>query len=259
MGTARDEANLGREPSVEDPSAVNRRGFGGIFVGAPLDVVKLVAAVLMVIDHVNVVFLKHDANVLWKLGRIAFPLFAFALACNLQRGTKAAGYVGVLLLLGAISQPIYAVALGAGDGNTLFTLAVGATILTALRSQNPVLQHAVFFAGAVAIFSSFLPARSGLDFGLAGMLFPAALFMVMDGGRSHVIWLVLMLVGLNWYYPNPWELAPIGTAMFTAAGVVTVLLLAAAFKNRPRFLPRYALHFFYPGHLLVLMAIYRLA
>jgi hypothetical protein len=253
------KADLGHQSSVETPDAANLPGFASTFDGAPLDVVKLIAAGLMVIDHVNVVFLKHDINILWQLGRIAFPLFAFALACNLQRGTSAPVYVGMLLLLGTISQPIYTLTLGGVDGNTLFTLAVGATILTALRSQNLLLQHAVFFVGALAIFSPFVPARSGLDFGLAGMLFPAALFMVMDGWRSHVVWLVLILVGLNWYYPNPWELAPIGTALFTAAGVVTVLLLAAAFRNRPRFLPRYALHVFYPGHLLVLMAIHKLA
>ncbi len=36
-----------------------------------------------------------------------------------------------------------------------------------------------------------------------------------------------------------------------------VLVLALAVRNRPRFLSRYALHIFYPGHLLLLLVISR--
>ncbi len=246
----------GSEARLERKSAPKSPAVAEIFAGAPLDVVKLIAAGLMVIDHVNIIFLSHDANIAWNLGRISFPLFAFALACNLQRGTRVHEYVGMLLLLGAVSQPLYATALGSTDGNTLFTLAVGAAILTVLRSRNLLLQHAIFFGGVAAIFSPLVRARSGLDFGLAGMLFPAALFLVMEGRRSHAIWLALLLVGLNWHYPNPWQLAPIATAFYAGAAGIAILLLAVSFRSRPRFLPRYALHIFYPGHLLLLMAIH---
>jgi hypothetical protein len=40
--------------------------------------------------RVNYVFLGHTANIMWYLGRPAFPLFAFAVACNLQRGDEVA-------------------------------------------------------------------------------------------------------------------------------------------------------------------------
>jgi hypothetical protein len=255
MVGAGDEAKLERKPTAETPVAREPHGIADIFSGAPLDVVKLVAAILMVADHVNVIFLEHEANTWWKLGRIAFPLFCFALACNLQRGTRVPEYVGMLLLLGAVSQPIYAMALGGEDGNILFTLAVGATILVALRTRSLLLQHAVLATGVAAIFSPWIRARSGLDFGLAGMLLPAAVFMVMDGRRSHVVWLALLLVGLNWHHPSPLQFHPWSAALFAGVGSIVVILLAIAFRHRPRFLPRYALHVFYPGHLLALMAI----
>jgi hypothetical protein len=255
MVTGSEEARSGREQGVEARVAPAAPGLADMFSGAPLDVVKLVAAILMVVDHVNVIFLAHEANIWWKLGRIVFPLFCFATACNLRRGTRVPDYVGMLLLLGVVSQPIYAKALTADDGNILFTLAVGATILTALRTRGLWLQHAVLGIGVVAVFSPWIRARSGLDFGLAGMLFPSALFLVMDGRWSHVVWLALLLVGLNWHQPNPMQFAPLSAALFAGVGSIAVVLLALAFRHRPRFLPRYALHVFYPAHLLVLMAI----
>jgi hypothetical protein len=95
-----------------------------------------------------------------------------------------------------------------------------------------------------------------LDFGLAGMLLPAALCLVLEGRRSHALWLALLLFALNWYpVDNPWKLQPIQVACFAGGVSVLVALAALALKNRARFLPRYALHVFYPGHLLVLLAI----
>jgi len=99
-------------------------GFADMFTGAPLDVVKA--------DRGH----PHDrgscqrdlfgtrGKYLVEARRIVFPLFCFAVACNLRRGTGVSDYVAMLLLLGVVSQPIYAKALTADDGNILFTLAV---------------------------------------------------------------------------------------------------------------------------------------
>jgi hypothetical protein len=142
------------------------------------------------------------------------------------------------------------------EGDVLFTLAVGAVLFTALRPQHLVVQHLVFLAGIATIFSSLFRVREGLDFGLAGMLLPAALGLALEGRRSHVLWLALLLFALNWYpVDNPWKLQPIQVACFAGAVSILVALTALALKNRARFLPRYALHIFYPGHLLVLLAI----
>ncbi len=245
-------------PPIGLPAAAKRSASLDHFTGAPLDIVKLFAAAFMVVDHVNFIFLGHHANILWKLGRLSFPLFAFALACNLQRGTKVPDYVARLLALGVVSQPIYSTVLGYDDGDILFTLAVGAVIVTLLRKLDPLAQHAVFFVGAAAIFCPYVQARSGVDFGLAGMLFPAALFMTLAVQRTHALWLALILVGLNWYFPHPWEFAPILVASVAGIGSIAIAGLALLFRNRPRFLPRYALYVFYPGHLVILAALHRL-
>ena len=46
-----------------------------LFAGAPLDIVKLAAAAFMLTDHVNTVLLKSTVPLMWRFGRIAFPLF----------------------------------------------------------------------------------------------------------------------------------------------------------------------------------------
>jgi len=67
------------------------------------------------------------------------------------------------------------------------------------------------------------------------VLFPAAIYLVMDRQWSHVVWLVMLLVGLNWHQPNPMQFAPLPAALFAGIGSVAVMLLALAFRHRPRF------------------------
>jgi TraX protein len=227
------------------------------FSGAPLDAVKVASACLMLADHVNYVFFGHVANFMWYLGRPVFPLFVFAMVCNLIRGTDALEYVGKLILLGVFSQPFYATLMATDQGNTLFTLAVGAVLVVALRAQRPVVQHLVFFIAIIAIFSSLFRVRGGLDFGLGGMLFPAALYLVLQGRLWHLPSLALLLFALNWYpIDNPWRLEPVQVALFACASATVIALAALRLRKQPRFLPRYALHIFYPGHLLALLAIH---
>jgi TraX protein len=231
---------------------INKSSFPAIFTGAPLDLIKVVAAVSMCLDHVNIIFLGHQANMLWTLGRLAFPLFSFALACNIHRGASVPKYLATLLLLGIISQPIYASTIGSNDANILITLAAGVAAATILVGCSAAVQHIFFAVGVAVIFTPFLRSRAGMDFGLAGMLFPAALFLTMQGMKWHALWVALLLIGLNWHYPDPWQFAPISTGLLAAAGTALTLALASLLQNHPRFLPRYALHLFYPGHLLVL-------
>ena len=236
------------------PAAAPRAGTG--LDGAPLDLVKLIAAIVMVVDHVNTILLGHEANALWYLGRVAYPWFGLALACHLQRGTPPARYAPALLLLAIASQPIYGAAFGGGEASPIATLALAAITIVALRPCDLWLQHLVFAAGSAALLAPWLQARSGVDFGLAGILFPAALFLVMAGRRSHTVWLAVMLLMLNWHRPEAIvSHQTVLAALSAALGSAVVVALAGVVKGRPRFLPRYALHVFYPGHLAILIAI----
>ena len=226
--------------------------------GAPLDFIKLMAAAFMVVDHVNAIFLNKQFNGFWMAGRVAFPLFCFVVAYNLRSGAALGKYAASLVLLGLISQPITFEVLAATDLNVLFTLAAGAVLVTALRRQATPVQHLAFLCAAAATFVFHDPTRSFINYGLTGMLLPAAFFFVLDGRWSHIPWLICLLLGLNWYGPDPWQFAPVMVFLIVIAGLAATLALSTIFARRRRFLARYALYVFYPGHLVLLAVLHGL-
>ncbi len=238
----------------------SRRGIStdivSAFSGAPLDAIKAVAAILMVVDHINYVFIGHDANNMWYIGRPVFPLFAFVLTCNLIRGAHLPEYVARMIFLGVISQPLFSTLMDTDSGDTVFTLAVGAVLAPMLWIQRSLRQHLILLAAVLLIFGTTLRVRAGVDYGLAGLAFPGALYLVLRGKLSHSLWLAALLFALNWQADgDPWKLAPIRVTLWTAFGAASIVLASLSLRGHPRFLSNRALYIFYPGHFLVLLAI----
>ena len=233
----------------------------GAIAGAPLDAIKLAAAGLMLLDHVNSALGTPPALLAWRFGRIAFPLFCFALAMHLARGVDPRPYLLRLLAAGVLTQPFFSAAFPWSPlyANIFFTLAAGCALAEILRTQPAWVSHGVFAAGAVAIFLWPLRVRTGVDFGLAGALFPAALTLALSGSRTHAPWALLLLFGLNFGAARPGSETQIVGAMldgvFALVGALAVINVAVtSLQSRSRFLPRYAFYAFYPGHLIALAA-----
>lgn len=228
--------------------------------GAPLDAIKLAAAVLMIGDHVDTILLDGHAVVLWRLGRIAFPLFALAVAVHLARGKPAGPYVATLLLIGVPSQPVYAAAFAYGttEANILFTLAGGTALAGWLVGAGP-WRHLALAAGLIGALLLPSLAKTGVDFGLAGLVLPGVLLSFLLGRTGGLAWLVAVVVALNAIGWHPRGEEPVVSALLDAATILVggsvIVLAATRLEGRPRFLPRYALHGFYPAHLLVLIAL----
>ena len=111
------------------------------------------------------------------LGRAAFPLFAFAIACNLLRGTRRSGRTPQkLILLGIVSQPLYATLMASDEGDVTFTLSASAVLIVALRGAAELRSSALSFSLLSPQYSV-----HSFEFGLewimriAGMLFPLCL------------------------------------------------------------------------------------
>jgi len=240
---------LPREGAARDP-----RNWSATFSGLPLDLIKVVAAAAMAIDHCNVVVLDRQSVVFFQIGRLAFPLFCFALACHLHRGARLAAYVERLLLVGAFSQPLFIVAFGVKEAGTLFTLAAGATIAAALRRASPLVQHGVFACAVAAIVLPLLPEQIGVDYDVPGLLLPAAILLAMDGRASHWLWLALLFIGLNYYRDLPLAQVLL-VAMVSAIGCGAAGALCAKFAGRARVLPASFFYAFYPAHLAALIAL----
>lgn len=227
------------------------------FSGAPLDALKIAAAVLMVGDHVDTILLDGHAVALWRLGRIAFPLFCLVAALHLARGNPPGRYALTLLAIAVPTQPIYAAAFpyGTTEASILATLAAG-TAFAAWLERAAAWRHLALAAGlACALFLPGL-AKTGFDFGLAGVILPGAVLLAISGRAGGLAWLAAAILMLNAHGWHPRGGDPVGSALLDAAtiavGLAATVLIALRWEGRPRILPRYALHVFYPGHLLVL-------
>lgn len=236
------------EPSIALPAA---RPLAEAFSGAPLDIIKTVAAISMTVDHTSKILFGYKSFTCWYIGRAAFPLFVFAIAVHLLRGVRPWPFVQRLLLLAVVSQPAYSLAFCSWDADTVFTLAVGATMAVLLVARSPPTRQLSLAIVAIALFQPWLPISLGLDFGLGGIILPAALVLALGGGREYFPWLALVVVALS-RYPHVWlmdEVIAFASIILGGGGVVLGSLL---WRGRPRFLPRYAFYVFYPGHLLLL-------
>jgi len=228
--------------------------------GAPLDAIKLTAAALMLADHINSALLERPVLLVWRFGRISFPLFCFVLACHVARGIEPRLHAARLLIVGAAAQPLFAAAFpwSPREANILFTLAAASAVAVWLAGRAAWVPHAVFSVAAAAIFGWPSLARTGVDFGLAGILLPAALALALRRSRWHAAWAALLTFGLNFGAKRPGDESFLSGAVLdglcAGAGSIIVIGCAAALQRKPRFLPRYALYAVYPGHLLALGA-----
>jgi hypothetical protein len=221
------------------------------FTGAPLDLIKVAAALSMVVDHTSKILFGFKSTTCWYIGRAAFPLFVFAIAVHLLRGAEPWRYMQRLALLAVVSQPTYAIAFGTTEPDTVFTLAICVAVAALAYSQSALVRHLALAATIAAIFAPQLQARTGLDFGLAGIALPAALVLALGAGRGYWAWLALVLLGLS-IYPRTLFIYDLAALLSAAVGGSAIVILSLACRGRQRFLPRFAFYAFYPGHLLVL-------
>ena len=129
------------------------------------DIIKTVALVLMVLDHINLIFqLKQEW--MFLAGRGAFPLFALVWGLNLSRHAHIR-QVAINRLWGwaVIAQFAYYLAgFPWYEGNILFAFAVAAQVLTWYETRS-----GWRTAAAILLMALWGP-LSGTSYGIAGLL-----------------------------------------------------------------------------------------
>ncbi|WP_088893095.1 TraX family protein [Leptolyngbya ohadii] len=203
---------------------------------------KLLAALLMVIDHVGVVFFP-GVEVLRFIGRFSFPLFCWLLVQGEAHTRNFWAYLIRLLIMGIITQPIYNTVLlnGANDQyNILFTLAIGLVCLRIARF-NRWLQIPAWIAGAA--LAQVIP----VDYSYYGIAIIALIRYFEPTGLWWTAWLLihfaLVLAEPGW---------GISQAPAIAAPVFFMLANGERGKRARWF------YWFYPGHIAVLFVIQHL-
>lgn len=241
--------------------------------GAALDFIKVFAALLMVVDHVNKMFLGLDPYY-DLIGRCVFPLFALITAIHIKRGSDMRSYVETMLPLGMLSQvpyvlafldPLYKGALDTVPLNIIFTLAIGGWVASYLRELPIYISYLVFVPIG---FYWYAQPHLLFDYGVIGVMLPFAFVHLLDGRRlGWFICLVLLLlvntsydVWEGYFFKTPDLYQPVvshALLIFFSIllGMVGAVVLSRSFVAKERFLPRYALHVFYPFHLFLLWAV----
>ena len=155
---------------------------------------KLLAAVTMIIDHTASILLQDTYftvfrlgtrsvdlyEIMRRIGRISFPLFAFLLVEGFRHTRSVKRYAGNLLLFAGLSEIPWNLAhsgsLICGSQNVLFTLLFGLIGLWAIRDyQGDHRKKAVLLIGLTVLSVVFRA-----DYGCAGFGFILMLYLLRD-------------------------------------------------------------------------------
>jgi hypothetical protein len=218
------------------------------WIAAPgsLELVKWVALVLMLFDHINKYLYAEKLPVIFEAGRIVMPMFGFVLGYNLARPDALARGVhrrmmGRLALTGFIASPIcialnrqFVNASSWWPLNILFTLLL-VVALTYLIDRGGTRRYALAFA-----------------------------LFLLGGGFVEYLWMGVLCCLAAWLFcrkASPSRLALWGVATFSltlvngnawATAALPIILVAGSVAQP---LPRRQGFFyaFYPAHLLLLL------
>lgn len=154
-----------------------------------IDLIKWIAMVTMVLDHVR--FISPSLMGLFVPGRLAFPLFALAMALNVYRQRSeiffsAANFRYLTLLLSAalVSEVPYKLAFGAHAVtlNILPTLVLGLLVAWGVHYRTWGSAIVAILAAITAVL-----AHTSLNYGLLGVLLPASLILALRGSTWTLI------------------------------------------------------------------------
>lgn len=197
---------------------------------------KLLAAGLMLVDHIGVIFYP-EAAWLRIVGRFSFPLFVWLLVQGEAHTRNIWGYGLRLGLLGLISQPIYQIAFDTDRWNILFELLVGVACLRMTRQKSLPQQLAIWLLGAV------LTELFSISYGSYGIVLILLTRYFRPSPAWAAAWIGFHLVWLQ--TSGPFQLPVIAAPL---------LFVAANGERGPKARWFYG---FYPGHLTLLVLLER--
>ncbi|APL11438.1 type-F conjugative transfer system pilin acetylase TraX [Escherichia coli] len=210
------------------------------------DIIKTVALVLMVLDHINLIFqLKQDW--MFLAGRGAFPLFALVWGLNLSRHAHIRqSAVNRLWGWAVIAQFAYYVAgLPWYQGNILFAFAVAAQVLRWCENLSLLCS-----LGAVILIVAWIP-LSQTSYGVPGLLLLAVSYRLYraDDLTERMVLSVCLVPAILAQNLITSEVAALAGLLVTG---VTIWLVSLTGRTLPRFLPGDFFPVFYILHLTVL-------
>ena len=213
--------------------------------------------VTMLMDHLR--YLWSDADWLFIVGRMAFPLFCLGIAANVARTRPGdlfndgnVRYLGWLMAFAVVSEfPYRLLSPLSSTLNVMPTLMLGLLVAWGVHHRD---HTSGLMAVAALLIAAFLHSR--LMYGPVGVLLPAALLVGIK--RSCWWWLIPATVAVVANSRSRW-LADSGVTVESLAIVITAFAtpLLGLWLLRQVWVPdiwavRRWGYFFYPGHLAAL-------
>lgn len=230
------------------------------------NLLKLIAMIAMLCDHAGKMLFPQYA-VMRIIGRIAFPIYAYSLACGCVYTKNHLRYLKRIVLLALISQPLYAVALAHtvpamfsvsfaenpikaiwtfyinswNKPSVLVTLAVGLLILWSIRNRELVLTVGLL------IFSYLI--QNKLDYGFKGIILILLFYLLCSKW-----WLSLpcVLAFMIWWGLKGSGYSLFGVSFGTQMFAVCALPLIYIHTKSGVKLPKWMFYAFYPTHLILI-------
>lgn len=232
------------------------------------NVLKLIAAALMVIDHIGVIFFPYD--LIWRyIGRISMPIFAYFIAEGCRYTRSPWGYLGKLFACLVVCQIGNYIGTGSLEICILGTFLLGAMLLFCLQNakraffgkdlEKGVLWTLLFAVGTAATY--YVNQLAYIDYGFWACVLPvfAGALYLPENAPGHLKkwdnkWLSLLCfavgLGLLVLFDDYAEVQ--------VYCLLALLLLAFYSGKRGKGNMKYFFYLFYPIHLALLEGIYML-
>lgn len=202
---------------------------------------QLLAMLTMLIDHIGIVWFPDET--VWRIvGRLAFPLYAFALAAGYRLTRSVPRYAARLAVIAALSQLPYQLAFDKFELNVVCTLLVGLLTLYALdrlKGRLP-LQGAAVAASAVLL--ELLPFSYGA--------YALALILVYRYARTSWMTPLHLAINIAALFYNGWLIQ-----LFSLFATLLLVYTPQLLRGLDRIaVPRFVWRSFYPLHLALIGA-----
>ncbi|HEY4391439.1 MAG TPA: TraX family protein [Paenibacillus sp.] len=200
-----------------------------------------IAIITMLLDHIGAAFFPGE--LIWRIiGRIAFPIYAYALVQGFRHTSSFGKYMLRLTIITVLSQLPYQIALGRSGLNVVATLLVAALLMRLLDQFRPGIPSILLIAGC-SLLVEVIP----FDYGAYGLL----LVLIFRYAQKYQLLFMHLLLNMIYLLAYGWvvQMASIIPTLLIVLG--PVLWRRLELIRMPRWLWRSS----YPLHLLVLAAV----
>jgi len=216
--------------------------------GFSANMLKLIAIVAMVIDHVGAVFFPEVA--LFRIiGRLTMPIMAFFIAEGYHYTKNLNAYMLRLLIFGLITMVPYAYYFGYGPFNILFSLLAGLIAITGYDRSTTQLQRIISLLVPMLV-------ATVLQFdGQFIVIFLVFVFYRHRGKPKQIAIQMTMLYAVIEAMLISTTPAPLSFQVWVQLFALLALPLIFNYNGdrEPPLLPKYTFYLFYPVHIMILL------